>query len=250
MSERSTWAGGAIAFVILVILTLSLAPGAIEKDLAKRSAETLNVAGQGFALVTARGRDLTLHGNAPDDVAAANALEQVRSVWGVRVVHDALHVGALKAPERSELPTSHKQPVVRAGYSAREQAAFAARINAETCQQLLDGLLAREPIYFESASAVIQSRSIMLLQHIATAAVHCPEQRLVISGHTADSGDALTDRRLSEQRAQAVGELLVSRGVSSSRLGIVGHGAQRPLASNATQSGRAMNQRIEITVEH
>lgn len=74
-----------------------------------------------------------------------------------------------------------------------------------------------------------------------------------IIGHTDDSasakGGAELNLALSESRAIAVGRYLQERGISAGRMVIVGRGEQDPIADNRTSSGRALNRRVEITLD-
>lgn len=66
-----------------------------------------------------------------------------------------------------------------------------------------------------------------------------------IEGHTDNTGETSYNQRLSEQRANAVRDLLVDRyGIDASRLKVVGYGEERPLASNDTADGRLANRRV------
>ncbi|MGH1441205.1 MAG: OmpA family protein [Cellvibrionaceae bacterium] len=75
------------------------------------------------------------------------------------------------------------------------------------------------------------------------------ETRLQVAGHTDSSGDANYNQELSVRRANSVGDYLKSRNVSSSRLATVGYGESRPIASNASASGRAENRRVELLIQ-
>ncbi|SEK26156.1 Outer membrane protein OmpA [Roseateles sp. YR242] len=70
--------------------------------------------------------------------------------------------------------------------------------------------------------------------------------RLTIVGHTDGIGPAAINDPLSLDRAEAVREYLVNHGVQRGRLLVEGRGAREPLASNATEAGRATNRRVEI----
>jgi outer membrane protein OmpA-like peptidoglycan-associated protein len=70
-----------------------------------------------------------------------------------------------------------------------------------------------------------------------------------VHGHTDASGDEAFNQPLSEQRALAVAEFLLDRGVSRERLVAIGHGQSRPVASNDTSEGRARNRRIELQLD-
>lgn len=71
---------------------------------------------------------------------------------------------------------------------------------------------------------------------------------VTVYGHTDDSGNPVSNQSLSEQRALAVLQGLVSAGVSSRRVVAVGLGSSQPLTSNATAAGRDENRRVELRV--
>jgi hypothetical protein len=79
---------GGLGFVLLVLLTIVLAGGWIEDDLAERSREELVAVGQDWAEVEMSGRDAYLTGTAPDAEAAKQAADAIASIWGMRVVDD------------------------------------------------------------------------------------------------------------------------------------------------------------------
>ncbi|NVJ86130.1 MAG: OmpA family protein [Algoriphagus sp.] len=77
-----------------------------------------------------------------------------------------------------------------------------------------------------------------------------PEVIIRVSGHTDNAGDPGLNKALSLDRAGAVRDYLVEKGVAFERLRIAGWGGTRPIASNATETGRSKNRRVEITVEN
>ena len=74
-----------------------------------------------------------------------------------------------------------------------------------------------------------------------------PDLSIVIQGHTDAIGPEDYNQKLSEQRAQAVYEYFISKGVSSERMQTVGYGESRPVADNSSAQGRALNRRTEIS---
>ncbi len=70
--------------------------------------------------------------------------------------------------------------------------------------------------------------------------------RLSIDGHTDASGDAARNKALSLARAQSVMASLVEAGIVADRLRATGHGAERAVADNATDAGKALNRRVEL----
>lgn len=75
-----------------------------------------------------------------------------------------------------------------------------------------------------------------------------PNKKFVVEGHTDSVGSEENNRRLSQDRADAVRSYLVSRGVPASQISAVGKGESSPVADNKTPDGRANNRRVEIVV--
>lgn len=74
------------------------------------------------------------------------------------------------------------------------------------------------------------------------------DRRLLVEGYTDSVGDESFNNSLSEQRAQAVREQLVTAGIDPERIEAVGHGESYPIASNDTPYGRQLNRRVEVVV--
>ncbi len=106
--------------------------------------------------------------------------------------------------------------------------------------------LASQDIEFETAKAVIRSRSYSLLNQVADLLKRYPSYSLTISGHTDSVGSSSDNQRLSEKRAAACKTYLVSRGISSSRIISNGYGEKQPIADNKYSSGRKKNRRVEF----
>ena len=75
-----------------------------------------------------------------------------------------------------------------------------------------------------------------------------PTMKVEIQGHTDNVGSEAFNQRLSENRANAVKEYLISKGISADRLKAVGYGQSNPIAPNDTEEGRAMNRRVGMKV--
>ena len=76
-----------------------------------------------------------------------------------------------------------------------------------------------------------------------------PNLRALVEGHTDSIGSDAYNQRLSERRANAVRDYMVSRGIDAPRIMTKGWGKSKPIASNKTKEGRARNRRVEITEE-
>jgi outer membrane protein OmpA-like peptidoglycan-associated protein len=107
----------------------------------------------------------------------------------------------------------------------------------------------RGKVVFEASQARIQQRSFEVLDWVAKVIREHPEiVRVVVGAHTDDRGFADQNRRLTQQRAEAVVRYLVGKGVSEARLEARGYGSERPIDSNATSIGRENNRRVEFLI--
>ena len=153
----------------------------------------------------------------------------------------------IKAPKKPEPPKPAPVKVAEAPAPAKTMEAPApAKVN---CQAAFLSALSGEKIHFTTSKAVISASSKALLDRLAAAAGKCPDAKIEIGGHTDWRGSAVYNQSLSEARASAVLDALVSRGVSRGRLTAVGYGEGKPVASNKTRAGRAENRRIEFNVK-
>jgi len=103
-----------------------------------------------------------------------------------------------------------------------------------------------EGVNFLSGKADITDDSFANLMVVVQTMQAYPEVTFKVVGHTDDQGKRETNQTLSEARAKAVVDFLVSRGISASRLDSEGRGPDQPVASNKTAAGRAKNRRIEF----
>jgi outer membrane protein OmpA-like peptidoglycan-associated protein len=72
--------------------------------------------------------------------------------------------------------------------------------------------------------------------------------RVEVAGHTDSIGSDAYNQKLSERRAKAVVDYFVAQGIAANRLKAVGYGKTKPIASNATDEGRAQNRRVELQI--
>ena len=106
-----------------------------------------------------------------------------------------------------------------------------------------------EAILFETASDVIDTTSDDLLRETADVIRAHPEAGAIqVEGHTDRVGAPRYNRTLSQRRAEAIVERLVSLGVDADRLTAIGHGFDQPLADNDSPEGRQRNRRVEFTL--
>ena len=104
-------------------------------------------------------------------------------------------------------------------------------------------------VNFEFNKATLRKDSETILTMAYNALVANADVQVEISGHTDNVGSQESNQVLSLQRAQAVRNWLVEKGIASNRMKAVGKGQNEPVATNDTDAGRAENRRIEFYVQ-
>jgi len=120
-------------------------------------------------------------------------------------------------------------------------------ITADTMLNALnkDGYIALS-IIFETAKFTIQKESLPIVDQIFELMKNNPTLKISIEGHTDNVGDAAGNKTLSNNRAKAIFDALVAKGIDKTRMSYVGWGQEKPVADNRTEDGRTKNRRVEI----
>jgi OOP family OmpA-OmpF porin len=103
-------------------------------------------------------------------------------------------------------------------------------------------------ILFDTGKATIKDQSAAVLADIIGILNEYSNANFNIEGHTDSVGSEASNQKLSEERASAVMNYLISNGIASNRLSAKGYGESKPLDSNATKEGRSNNRRVEINL--
>jgi len=103
-------------------------------------------------------------------------------------------------------------------------------------------------VTFSTGSYTISPGFRDLLDRVAGSLRQYPNSLIDVYGHTDTTGSATTNQRLSEQRAQAVANYLISQGVSSSRVRWMGFGETRLKVSTGDNVNEPLNRRVEIKI--
>jgi len=112
---------------------------------------------------------------------------------------------------------------------------------------MANGRVATHGILFDSGSDRVRGESKPTLDQIAAMLAAHPDLSLTIEGHTDNAGNAGSNQSLSERRAAAVRQTLITKyGIAASRLTSKGFGATKPAVSNDTPEGRQQNRRVEL----
>lgn len=109
---------------------------------------------------------------------------------------------------------------------------------------------ATDNVQFETNSAKLLPQSYTVLDKLAELLEKKPDLRLQIHGHTDNVGGRSENLILSQNRAQACGEYLKTKGIKLMRIDMQGFGQTRPLAPNTTAEGRAKNRRVEFILKN
>jgi outer membrane protein OmpA-like peptidoglycan-associated protein len=104
-------------------------------------------------------------------------------------------------------------------------------------------------LVFSSDSAVVKPAAVEQLAQLGDVLARYPEDRIRIQGHTDSTGSWAHNEDLSLRRAEAVRDVLASRGVKPRQMLVEGVGPARPIADNATPQGRAANRRVELHID-
>jgi len=103
-------------------------------------------------------------------------------------------------------------------------------------------------IFFDAGKTVLKNESFAELERVATFLEENPHIKIEIAGHTDNVGKATSNQKLSQGRAQAVADFVISKGINKSRIVVKGYGSSKPVASNKTAAGKAENRRVEFTI--
>ncbi len=136
-----------------------------------------------------------------------------------------------KCPNAAGPKSNNGCPVVKEEVVVQEAISFAAK-----------------NIQFETNSNKIKAASLIELDNVASILAQYPDYNVSISGHTDSVGNAGYNKSLSQKRAKACLDYLVSKGVSAGRMSSAGYGEEQPIADNSTAEGRQMNRRVEFNI--
>lgn len=101
-------------------------------------------------------------------------------------------------------------------------------------------------ILFDQGKADLRPASLIELDKVASFLKANPTAEIELSGHTSSEGDAAYNRSLSYRRVKSCKDYIVSKGIETGRILVVGYGPDKPVASNDNEEGRALNRRVEM----
>ncbi len=101
---------------------------------------------------------------------------------------------------------------------------------------------------FDPGKAALRVSTRVTIGKLAGILLMIPGHNVRIEGYTDSAGNATANRKLAEDRARNVADLLREQGIPDERIAYQGYGAENPVAPNTTADGRALNRRVEIIV--
>ncbi|MBB2487172.1 OmpA family protein [Mitsuaria sp. WAJ17] len=231
---------------------------------------------------TRAARPVVASGEVPDEATKAAVLQRLRDQYGADQVVNELQVAGVQMPPnwlqhvqklladpllkqvrngqlivrgqqvelQGEVASEALRQDVAQSLSQQLNGAYslknALRVGS-TEQGQLDQVLAGRIVEFEPGSAVLRPQGMALLDEIGGVLQTVQGKRVQIVGHTDGQGERASNITLSLARADAVRQYLVQKHrLPAQQLSIDGMGPDQPVASNATEEGRARNRRIEF----
>ena len=103
-------------------------------------------------------------------------------------------------------------------------------------------------IFFDFGKYSLRPESTSELERLYKLLFDASSLRIEISGHTDNKGSAELNKKLSEDRAKAVVDYLILKGIDANRLTYKGYGKDEPIETNDTEQGRQFNRRTEFKI--
>jgi outer membrane protein OmpA-like peptidoglycan-associated protein len=148
---------------------------------------------------------------------------------GATIIHDTVYVDRVE--ERVDTLTLFKTDTIQM---------------VDSSKQTVFKPVVLPNVQFYTNSANLIPTSLSDIQQLAQHLIDTPELDAIVIGHTDNVGDAQSNLKLSQRRAETVRNVIISMGVEANRLTAVGKGDKEPKAYNSTEEGRLMNRRVEV----
>ncbi|MDH4323873.1 MAG: OmpA family protein [Betaproteobacteria bacterium] len=157
---------------------------------------------------------------------------------------------AATARKQAEEQLARAQAATAAARAADEQAKrLAAQLEEMKAKKTERGMvLTLGDVLFDTGRSDLKPGALRTLEQLTAFLTENPERSAIIEGHTDSVGAEAFNQRLSEQRAQAVQNALIERGIAPARLSAMGFGPSKPVVGNDTAAGRQQNRRVEIVL--
>jgi outer membrane protein OmpA-like peptidoglycan-associated protein len=141
------------------------------------------------------------------------------------------------------LPDGRTLSVNRGGFLDQLNGFLAGKVSGDLPRRFVF-----DDLNFEPGTTTLTTPSRATVEALGSVLKGYPAVQVSLEGHTDSTGDAVANKKLSLDRAEAVKAMLAQAGVAADRISVAGYGQERPVASNDTDDGRAANRRTELVV--
>ena len=115
-------------------------------------------------------------------------------------------------------------------------------------QSTINNILSTTKINFERRSTSVTEDSKIAIEQIAKILTDNPEFKVEVAGHTDSRGSDSLNKKISQDRASSVGEILISLGINKDRITAVGYGEDHPLVKDDENGLSEVNRRVEFNI--
>jgi len=112
----------------------------------------------------------------------------------------------------------------------------------------LNTVIVLDNVLFKSNDTILLKESFVALDKLVKQMQLNKTMKIEIRGHTDNTGNEIRNQQLSEERAKAVADYLISKNIDKNRLSSKGFGSEKPIASNDTEEGRKKNRKVEFVI--
>ena len=186
-----------------------------------------------------------------DTAVGASQVERERARADVRTVEAQRAQTQTAAAEQRATGAEQQAAAATANAAGVQQqnAQLQQRLNELQAKQTERGMLVTlGDVLFEYNRAEVKPGAQASLRKLADFLQQYPNRQVLIEGYTDDTGSAAYNEALSLRRADAVDSVLVGMGVAAQRVATVGYGKDFPIASNSSDTNRALNRRVEVYI--
>lgn len=234
---------GLIALALLIFLCVRNLTPVIQEDIQTRTSSVLLSDPTSWTKVSVDGRNVILTGVAPSEALRKKAVETARAVHGVVSVDNQITVAQL-ASEPDQADSDLIEPQLAIEEALPEPLT---RATGSSCSKQFMEKLVGQTIRFTTDSSGVNTQAQIVFDKILEFSASCPNSIIEVAGYTDARGSDSYNLNLSKNRAEAVVNKLISRGMRADRLKAAGYGEANPLSDNNTIEGQANNRRIEFS---
>lgn len=222
MNETKIKIIGVLGLIIICLLAVMYNAERIQDDILSRSIKPSGKSDFEKATPSVNGSDVTIEGVVKTKEENQPAENEVDNLIGVSNANNNLDIKT----ETKEASTPKNLP----------EEDERVNILSELSKKIL----------FQPDNAILDSSSFETLDYIARLLNEYDDLKIEIAGHTDPTGEEKLNEELSQARAQAVKNYLITKSVNAERMSPIGFGSSLPIADNSTPEGRMTNRRVEF----